>query len=249
MLAGVILMSSCGSRKNILFNTGKEQNIPNVPVYELQKGEPSSNDKDQVLQPGDTFTITNLKNQTLITGLNPDNNPISNTNLEYTVKKNGEAELPLLGKVKLGGLTIDEAEEAINLLYREKLLTNDSQLVLSVTNMKVFLLGEFNSKGEILIDNNVNLTEILGKAGGITNNANPKRIKIIRGNLKDPQILLLNLNDIASLKDDRLILHNKDIIYAEPKSTANINNKIGVFTTALGLGLSLINLFFVFNRL
>lgn len=247
-----IYLQSCSSRKTLLFTSPNDKDVPNVPVFELQKGNPALLNKEQTLQPGDAFTITNLNNQSLVTGINVNQEEpqISNTNYDYFIKNNGEVELPVLGKIKLGGLTIDEAENNLNRLYKQKLLNSDAQLVMQIVNMKVFLMGEFNGKGEQLLQNeNVNLTEIIGKAGGLSSNANVTRVKIIRGDLKDPQILIVNLNDINSLKDDRLLVKNKDIIYAEPKTSSNINNKIGLVTTALGLGLSIINLFFVFSRL
>jgi polysaccharide export outer membrane protein len=241
-----VYLQSCSSSKNLLFTSPNDKDIPNVPVFELQKGNPNLLNKEQTLQAGDIFTITNLNNQILVTGINPDETQISNTEFNYFIKKNGEAELPILGTTKLSGLTIGEAENKINSLYKQSLLNTNAQLVIKLVNMKVFLMG----KGEQILSNeNINLTEIIGKAGGLTKDANLKRVKIIRGDLKDPQILLVNLNDINSLKDDRLQLKNKDIIYAEPKASANLNNKVGLLTTVLGIGLSIINLYFVFSRL
>lgn len=250
LLITSICLQSCSSRKNLLFTSSYDKEIPNAPVFELQKGNPELLNKEQTLQAGDVFIISNLNNQSLITGMNPDETQISNTDFNYIIKNNDEVELPILGKIKLGGLSISEAEQKINALYQQSLLNKNAQLVIKVVNMKVFLMGEFSGKGEqILVSENVNLTEIIGKAGGLTRDANLERVKIIRGDLKDPQILLVNLNDINSLKDDRLQLKNKDIIYAEPKESASLNNKIGLLTTVLGIGLSIINLYFVFSRL
>jgi polysaccharide export outer membrane protein len=247
-----IYLQSCSGKKTLLFTTPKDKDVPNVPVYELQKGNPALLNKEQTLQPGDAFTITNLNNQSLVTGINVNQEEpqISNTNYDYFIKNNGEVELPVLGKVKLSGLTITEAENTINTLYKQSLLNSNAQLVIQLVNMKVFLMGEFTANGEqVLKTENINLTEIIGKSGGLTNNANVQRIKIIRGDLKDPQVLLVNLNDINSLKDPRLIVKNKDIIYAEPKKSANLNGKVGTLTAFLGIGLSIINLYFVFSRL
>lgn len=251
LLISVLFLTSCGSRKNLLFNTGNEKKIPNVPVYELQKGDTTAyRGIEQILKPGDALQISNIKNESLISGTsNPGETITASVGIEFVIKENNYVTLPIIGNIKLGGKTILDAQDTINQLYGKAFLETP-QLLLKVTNMKVTLWGEFNTNGEIKLEKNeVNLVEVLGKAGGLNNRANKKRIKIIRGDIKNPQILIVNLEDIKSLADDRLYLHNGDILYAEPKGGYQTIDRFGSTSSLIGLGLSAVNIYFLLSNL
>jgi polysaccharide export outer membrane protein len=63
---------------------------------------------------------------------------------------------------------------------------------------------------------NTNLVEVLAMAGGATEFGKVYKVKIIRGNLKSPQIIEVDLGEASSLKRTDIIIQDKDIIYVEP---------------------------------
>jgi polysaccharide export outer membrane protein len=63
---------------------------------------------------------------------------------------------------------------------------------------------------------NMNIFEVLAMAGGIGMYAHAEKIRIIRGNLRDPQVILINLRTVASAKKSDLRIFPNDIIYVEP---------------------------------
>lgn len=169
--------------------------------------------------------------------------------LSYPVETDGMVNLPAIGKVAVAGLTRKEAAIKIQEVYKGKLLKNPI-IELTVVNLKVTLLGEFGKQGNFFLEkDNVSLIEIIGDAGGITKTADPKTLKIIRGDRSHPEIIYVNLTDINSLASKKLILQNNDIIILLPtKSSAfndkwtSINNFIQPVLVVVNLGILILSL-------
>lgn len=144
----------------------------------------------------------------------------------FQVEEDGKVTLPVIGHVAVAGLTRYEATQKIEKLYRDSLLKNPI-IELKILNLKVTLFGEVRTPGNIpLLRDNTTLTDVLGEAGGLTNNANEKNIKIIRGDKANPQVIYADLGNIKTLGDPRLILQNDDIIYVAQNKQAVRTEKI-----------------------
>lgn len=113
--------------------------------------------KDYALGPGDTIRITVYQNQDLT--------------LETRINDDGSISYPLLGSVKLSGLTVIEAEKAIvNGLKTGNFIKQPQVSILLITaaSNQVSVLGMVNKPGRYpVIASNNKLTEIMGMAGGI----------------------------------------------------------------------------------
>ncbi|RZK34572.1 MAG: hypothetical protein EOO90_30615, partial [Pedobacter sp.] len=144
----------------------------------------------------------------------------------YSVDLDGKVNLPAIGKVEIAGLTRREAAIKLQSLYKEKLL-KDPIIEVNVVNLKVTLLGEFARQGNFLLEkDNTTLIDIIGEAGGISKAADPKTLKIIRGDRANPELIYVNLNDINSLSSKKLILQNNDIIYLQTTKSAALAEKM-----------------------
>lgn len=246
----VNFLSSCSTEKNILFIGKDVVNDVNSPVIEIQKGSKSLTDKTQVINPGDELVLKNLQNDALISGVSTSSgaNNTSTTTTGYIVETDSLVTLPVIGRVKLGGLTRLAAEKQVNALYEKSMLKNPL-ITLAINNLQVTVLGEFGQQGIFpLKKEQTHLTEMIGQAGGLNLSANNKRLKIIRGNPQNPQILLVDLTNIEFMKDKRVFLKNNDIIYAEPKKSAQNSEKMTRVSAFVGIGLTLINtIFLIYN--
>lgn len=169
----------------------------------------------------------------------------------YQVDTDGFVNLPAIGKVNVLGLTRREATAKLQQIYAEKLLV-DPIIELTVVNVKVTLLGEFNKQGNFLLErDNTTLIDILGEAGGISKFADPKTCKIIRGDRSKPEIIYVNLNDINSLGSKKLILQNNDVVLIQPTKNAALSEKLQSFNNIVQPLLVVINvavLIFTFTR-
>lgn len=229
----------------MLFNTGKEKDIPNVPVYVLEKGAENKLPDYNIISIGQILFINNIQNEGLVNGLGNTQSPLI---LEYEVEKDSTITLPVLGKTKIAGLTITSAENKINTLYKENLL-KDPMFKIKISNMKVTLLGEFVTQGNFYLSREkISLIEMIGEAKGLNMRANKKRLKIIRGDLNHPEVLLVDLTDIKSLADPRLNLRDHDILYLEPKSIISFSDNLGPFISYVGIGTAIVNILFLISR-
>lgn len=162
--------------------------------------------------------------------------------LSYPVEPDGMVNLPAIGKVEVLGLTKREATIKIQDIYKQKLL-KDPIIELTVVNLKVTLLGEFSKQGNFLLEkDNTSLIDIIGEAGGITKTADPKTLKIIRGDRSHPEIIYVNLTDINSLASKKLILQNNDIIVLQPTKGAALTEKLQSFNNIVQPLLVVVNL-------
>ena len=138
-------------------------------------------------------------------------------NLQYKVEFDGTIKLPLLGHVSLKGMTIREAEVFLEEKYSA--FYNKPYVLLEVTNRRVIVFpGSAGSARVVILANeNTSLLEGLATAGGISQNGMAYRVKLIRGDLKNPQVYLIDLSTIEGVKKADLILQANDIIYVQPK--------------------------------
>jgi polysaccharide export outer membrane protein len=135
----------------------------------------------------------------------------------YLVDKEGFAKLPVLGMMYVKGYTQNELEN--QLAQRYAALFVNPFVILRVSNRRVFVFrGEVASVVEL---NNAvtSLPEVLAKAGGLTRQLKAYNIKIIRGDLANPQVRIINLSTLEGLRTADLIVQSNDIIYVEQKRT------------------------------
>lgn len=159
----------------------------------------------------------------------------------YQVEVDGNVALPVIGHIHVAGLTRIEASNKIEALYREKLL-KDPIIELKIVNLQVTMLGEIKAQGNYpLVKDKTTLVEMIGEAGGLTDKANEKNIKIIRGNPKKPEITEVDLGSVSSLSDPATILKNGDIIYIAQNKRAIKTDKLQTFSTVIQPVLLLVN--------
>lgn len=138
-------------------------------------------------------------------------------NLQYKVEFDGTVKLPLLGHVSLKGMTIREAEVFLEDKYSA--FYNKPYVLLEVINRRVIVFPGAAGTARVvtLANENTTLLEGLAEAGGIAQSGMAYSVKLIRGDLKNPQVYLIDLSTIEGVKKADLILQANDIIYVQPK--------------------------------
>jgi len=95
----------------------------------------------------------------------------------------------------------------------------------SLSDRRVFILGEVNDPQVVALKHEVSLIESISVAGGLTRDAQPKNVLVIRGGLGDPRILNVNLNSIVEGGDmaQNVLLEPSDIVYVPRSVIANVS--------------------------
>jgi polysaccharide biosynthesis/export protein len=197
----------------------------------------------------DILQIRNLQNARYIVDQVPNaasagsgsGSTIAGEGQTYQVEDDGTVALPLIGHVQVAGLTRIQAQKLVEDMYRKNVLVNPI-IDLKITNLKVTVLGEIRAPGNYqLVKDKTSLVELLGQAGGLTDKANERTIKIIRGDPKSPQVMEIDLNKLTTLADPRIILQNNDIIYIAENRRAIKNDQLQNLSTTIQPALIIFN--------
>ena len=135
--------------------------------------------------------------------------------LDYLIEFDGTVKLPIVGRVKVVGQTIREAELQLEKIYSEHY--NKPFVMLEVSNRRVIIFPGTGGAAKVinLENNNTTLLEALALAGGIST-GKAHRIKLIRGDPKNPEVYLIDLSTIEGMKNSDMVIQANDIIYVEP---------------------------------
>ncbi len=135
--------------------------------------------------------------------------------LTYLVEPDGMVKLPIIGRVYVKGMTISEAEDTLEVRYSR--YYNDPFVMVKVTNRHVLVFQGDGGNGTLvnLENESTTLFEALALSGGIPDYGRAYNIKIIRGDLKNPEVHLVNINTMQGLQNSELRVLSNDIIYVE----------------------------------
>jgi len=210
------LLSSCASKKNTIYLQSKNNSVNSIASY---------NNENIVANDILNISVTALDMTSIAPFLKEklmSNNMDQNLIDGYKVSSDGEISLPLIGNVKVSGLTTIQAAETIKNLLSKSII--DPIVNLRLLNYKIAILGEVNNPGTFNIyDPKINIIQALGLAGDITIYGKKNKIKLLReinGNSVTSHIDLTNTNFISS---DFYYLRKNDVIYVEP-TFAKIKN-------------------------
>ncbi len=161
-----------------------------------------------------------------------------NKAISSTVEFDGTLKLPMLGRVQMKDLSVREAE----LMMEERLKQYyiDPYVTIRILNKRIIVFpGEGGSARVLQLTNqNTSLLEAIALVGGISANGKANRIKIIRGDLKSPQVFLVDLSTIDGMKKANMTLQGNDIIYIEGRNdyAQNFLVRISSYLALLNLG-------------
>jgi polysaccharide biosynthesis/export protein len=133
---------------------------------------------------------------------------------EFRIDSEGLAYLPMIGGTQLQGLTLYQADSVLSKSYAA--FYQDVFVRTKLINKRVIILGAMGGMVVPLPNDGVNLIEVLALAGGLDNAAKGGNIRIIRGDLSNPAVQVVDLTTIEGLKRAQTKIEPGDIIYVEP---------------------------------
>lgn len=153
--------------------------------------------------------------------------------LTYTVEFDGQVKVPTLGRVKMAGMTIREAEQFLENEYSN--FFKDPFVFIEVTNKRVIIFSSGSSSGKVInfLNDNYTLIEALAQAGGISDFGKAYKIKLLRGDLNHPEVFKFNIRSLKDIKDVNFLVQSNDIIYVEdrPRYAARALQEITPYLT------------------
>lgn len=215
------LFFSCSKRSLSYFNDYGKQKVLTEEITNIAK--------QPVIQPGDLMQITvtsanpvaaapfNRTSQRSIPSM-PSSNGAQIAPEGYLVDENGIVDFPVLGRIKMGGMTKPEAK-----LNLTSLLTNylgNPVVSIRYLNYRITVIGEVKNPNTFLVPSErINLIQALGMAGDMTVYGRRDNVMVINQNKTTRTIATLDLNKKEVLDSPFYYLQPNDIVYVEAVST------------------------------
>lgn len=162
---------------------------------------------------------------------------------KYTVSPDGTIDFPVLGVIKVAGMTRSELSGFIKGELMGKDLAKDPVVTVEFVNMGVSMLGEVARPGMYDINQDkISIVEAISMAGDLTLQGKRENISVIReenGVAKNYKVDLTNFKELT--ESPVYYLKQGDIVYVEPndmrkrQTTTNGNN---VYTTGFWISVA-----------
>lgn len=238
-------MISCRTvRESILFKTDHEQ-LPAGLSQNVQQAE-----RNYTIQKNDYLEIFLYANkgERLIDFNIQHNTTGSNTSgttqavaqaPRFLIQENGYVRLPQVGMMYLEGLTLHQADSVLEKAYTTFYI--DPFVTTKFANKRVVVLSANQGQVVPLVNENMNLIEVIALSGGVQNNEKASNIRLIRGDLNNPEVHIIDLSTIEGMAKANLRVQPNDIIYVEPvrrvfaESLQEISPVLGIISSLVTL--------------
>ena len=231
----LVMLTSCMSTKKVTYFQNKEE-IGQAVSKQLYDAKIMPKDILQIQvfsmtpEASDPFNLNKMSRSTTNTTSTSNQNSVYN----YLVDNDGIIEMPIIGDVKVGDLTKNEAEQ----LIKEKILpyvAESENIVVHVRmmNYKYAVLGGVNRPGLYTTQNEkVSILEAIAQAGDLTTFAYRDRIYVIREDSNgQKEYHKLDINDANIINSPYYYLQQNDVIYVEPRKVQARNAFISANTS------------------
>lgn len=239
--AALILASSCVTPKDITYMQGFDQgDVQRIAVP-----------KPLVIRPDDRLAIiVTSKDMELAQVFN---RPVaqlritknSGTNIRatssdeqistYVVSPTGEIGFPVLGAIKVAGMTRAELTELLEERIKKEGLLQDAMVTVQFANAYVSVLGDVTHPGKVAITrDNLSILEALSEAGDLTITGQRRNVLVVRREGDREHAYRLDLTNTAQLMESpAFYLQQNDVVYVEPnnmKKRQSTNNANTILT-------------------
>lgn len=215
----LVILNSCVTQKQVKYLQRKQQNDTTL-AYKNQRT------SDYKIQPHDNLYIRifNLDEKSYLF-FNRQTTITNNIASEYTdqalyldsyvVNDSGYIDFPLIGKIFMKDLTVDQSKNMIQSLINEYL--KDVTVTVKLVSFKITILGEVRMPGERKVyQDKVNIFEAISMAGDLSEYANRHKVALIRQTRAGSRVVYLDLNSIDILSSPYYYLEPNDILYIAP---------------------------------
>lgn len=139
---------------------------------------------------------------------------------QLRVAQDGSVSLPLIGHVRIGGMSTDGAQQLIAELYDRDYLVDPqvSLVILSYTERRIFVHGQVMAQGPVVIppETDLTLAQAINAAGGLTRLARRNPIYVKRVGRDD--VIEVNFNDVLTdPKTKDIILQDGDTVFVDER--------------------------------
>jgi len=150
----------------------------------------------------------------------------------YLVDKEGAITLPLLGKITVGGLKVNEALLLVEQKTRQ--FVKDATVKVKLLSYKITVMGEVKNPGVYYnYSKSVTIFEALSMANGINDYASIKKVLVMRSTPDGTKSYRLDLTKKETIGSEAYYLRPNDMIYVSPANYKNFSMNAQLWTMSL----------------
>ena len=232
----LFFLSSCGSSKDIVYFQGVDSKYDSSKDFSKYEIRIDNNDNLLITVSSKNPLAAEVFN---IVRLDRSYNAESLQLQGYLVDESGSVNIPLIGMVRLAGLTKSEAVERLQEKISEYI--EDPVVNIRFMNYKVTVLGEVTRPGAFTLkDEKITIIESLGLAGDMTIYGNRHEVLVCRDVAGKKSFYKLDITSPEIFNSPVYYLQQNDVVYVQPNK-ARIRNSTN-YTQNLSIGISAISL-------
>ena len=216
LLSIILIFIGCGSSKKIVYF----QDVSNKEIMQKVDFQDAKIQKDDLLK-----IVVSASDKDVIQPYNLTLGDISNyggssenSTIGYLVNNTGEINFPILGRLKVEGMTRTELE---NYLTTE-IGKDVKNPIVSVTfkNFKITVLGEVRTPGTYTVNSEkISILQALGMAGDLNITGKRDQIVLLRDVNDQQQAIMIDLKSKELLESPYFYLQQNDVLYIPPSKT------------------------------
>lgn len=240
---GIFLFHSCISTEKLTYLQANENTVNDSIAKLALTHEPYR------LQIDDMLSIrVKALDQDLVNAFNP----ISQNNLDatteqrvyfdgFTVNRKGEIKIPILGNLKVIGLTLKEVEQKIEKRLLDEYFKETSNIFVTVKlpGIPYTTIGEFGRTGsQVIYKERLTLMEAVANSGDILITGDKTNVIIVRQYPSGVKRHSIDLTDLDAINSPYYYIKPNDLIIANPlpqKSLGLGTSGVGTLTTIISL--------------
>jgi len=156
--------------------------------------------------------------------------------IDYLVDVDGNIDYPVLGKVKLVGLTIEDAKNLLKKKFEEGDLLVNPVVMIRIKNYRISILGGVSSPGVYpILSERISILEAIAMAGDLSINGKRTDILVIRDFNGTKTYTQIDLTSKEVFNSPVFYLTQNDIVYVQPNkaaiSSASGDSRIGLISS------------------
>lgn len=172
----------------------------------------------------------------------------------FTIDNKGDVLLPVLGRVHVADLTMDECAEVIKVLVEEKAHIANPEVVVRLLNARVTVLGAIRSPGVISLTSERNtIVDIMAQCGDVDDTGLRYKVRLFRELNGKRQMYFVDLTKADVFKSPAYYVQQNDLIYVEPNKSKGVKASpiytfMGAGSSILAAIMSVISFIYVFKK-
>ena len=221
----VLAAVSCSTPKEISYFQDLQPGVTELTITDPVEIKVRPKDKLSMLVNEQDQKLTNMFNLPIVsqqigqesTGSSGTSRGVSG----YTVDTDGYINFPVLGKIKVEGMTREQIAEYLTGQLKEKELIKEPVVTVEFMNLGVSVLGEVNRPGRISINrDNLTILDALSEAGDLTIFGKREKVLVLRQENGKQRVYGINLCSADQLYTSPVYyLQQNDVVYVEPNDT------------------------------